>query len=136
MSDSLTPQNVIMLFQCFPVRLESGASLLMNLVLGQPWAALDRADSYTEPLTQVSWISSSQPGRTSQTQHTHTHARTHHWDIWPRLETLLTVVTWLLLASGGERPGMLRHILRRTGRPYPTNRYPTQSVNSAEGEKP
>lgn len=33
MSDSITPENVIMLFQCFPLRLEFRTNLLINLVL-------------------------------------------------------------------------------------------------------
>lgn len=33
MSDSITPENVIMLFQCFPMRLESRTNVLMSLVL-------------------------------------------------------------------------------------------------------
>lgn len=33
MSDSITPENVVMLFQCFPLRFESKTNLLINLAL-------------------------------------------------------------------------------------------------------
>ena len=44
-----------------------------------------------------------------------------------------------LLASSGQRPGMLLNILQCTGRPpphpAPVKNYLVQSVNSAKGEK-
>lgn len=58
-SDSITLENVIMLFQCLPMRLESRTNLLINLALGDLWAATYRLILVREPLTWFSWISDS-----------------------------------------------------------------------------
>ena len=46
-------------------------------------------------------------------------------DIWRCLETFLVVKTerWLLLASGGQRPGMMLNILQYTGQTHNTDIY-------------
>ena len=61
---------------CFPRRLESKTNLLINLALGDLWAATYRLILVWEPLTWFSKIGDSQPRRTVHT-HTYTHTYTH-----------------------------------------------------------
>ena len=48
---------------------------------------------------------------------------------------VVTTGGWLV-ASSGERPGMLLNILQYTGYPPAAKNCPQQNVNSAEFEKP
>lgn len=60
-------------------------------------------------------------------------------DIWQCLETFLVVtlgVRRVLLASSGQRPGMLPNILLMHRMASHTKNYSAQNVNSAEVEKP